>query len=234
MPPSNPATRFQAAAISFSLINLVSRPLYRHWPLLAYLSPRTSHSFRVFFALSIFPFFFIPRDQLDLSQISGKITHPLDRGIHDRGRNRISYLFFFIIPFYSLSRGDGLCIRVIALPRPPMIPPPFIHPEGKLVLQAMKFRFDPRFIALSLFCRKPGVRCLGEKENVYIYIYVCIILDTFRWCFNFAINACLNRASRFGKFIFHAIRADQILFVLYNVRCMLISHLTFRFLLYRN
>lgn len=77
-----------------------------------------------------------------------------------------------------------------------MIPPPSIHPEGKLVLQAMKFRFDPRFIALSLFCRKPGVRCLGEKENVYIYIYVCIILDTFRWCFNFPINACLNRASR--------------------------------------
>lgn len=232
LPPSNPATRFQAAAISFSLINLVSRPLYRHWPLLAYLSPRTSHSFRVFFALSIFPFFLsLAINSICLKYLARSRIH---RGIHDRGRNRISYLFFFIIPFYSLSRGDGLCIRVIALPRPPMIPPPSIHPEGKLVLQAMKFRFDPRFIALSLFCRKPGVRCLGEKKNIYIYIYVCIILDTFRWCFNFPINACLNRASRFGKFIFHAIRADQILFVLHNVRCMLISHLTFRFLLYRN
>lgn len=84
-------------------------------------------------------------------------------------------------------------------------------------------------------CFAGNPACVASvKRRTYIYIYVCIILDTFRWCFNFAINACLNRASRFGKFIFHAIRADQILFVLYNVRCMLISHLTFRFLLYRN
>lgn len=145
----------------------------------------------MFFSRYRFFLFFLSL-AINLSQISGKITHPLDRGIHDRGRNRISYLFFFIIPFYSLSRGDGLCIRVIALPRPPMIPPPSIHPEGKLVLQAMKFRFDPRFIALSLFCR----RALPRWKEECIYIYVCIILDTFRWCFNFPINACLNRASR--------------------------------------
>ena len=118
LPPSNPATRFQAAAISFSLINLVSRPLYHHWPLLAYLSPRASHFFRFIpfflFFLSryrfFFFFFFIPSDQLDLSRISGKITliHSIEAFTIEEEiefRIRFSGLFFFIIPFYSSSGG---------------------------------------------------------------------------------------------------------------------------------
>lgn len=189
LPPSNPATRFQAAAISFSLINLVSRPLYHHWPLLAYLSPRASHFFRFIpfflFFLSryrfFFFFFFIPSDQLDLSRISGKITliHSIEVFTIEEEiefRIRFSGLFFFIIPFYSSSGGAKGWImhsrdRITSSTNDPSSRyHPSIHPKGKLVLEAMKFRFDPRFIALSLFCWKLGIRCLGEKKNIYMYI----------------------------------------------------------------
>lgn len=150
-----------------------SQPLFSFYPFLSFFS----------FALSIFLFFFfIPSDQLDLSRISGKITliHSIEAFTIEEEiefRIRFSGLFFFIIPFYSSSGGAKGWImhsrdRITSSTNDPSSRyHPSIHPKGKLVLEAMKFRFDPRFIALSLFCWKLGIRCLGEKKNIYICMY---------------------------------------------------------------
>lgn len=237
MPPSNPATRFQAAAISFSLINLVSRPLYHHWPLLAYLSPRASHFFRFIpfflFFLSryrfFFFFFFIPSDQLDLSRISGKITliHSIEAFTIEEEiefRIRFSGLFFFIIPFYSSSGGAKGWImhsrdRITSSTNDPP-PPATIHPS---IQKENSFSKQWNFVSIPGLSRYRcfagnSVYVASVKRRIYICIYVCIILDTFRWCFNFPINACLNRISRFGKFIFHAITRRSGILSVFHVR----------------
>lgn len=72
------------------------------------------------------------------------------------------------------------------------VPPPSIHStirKENLFSKGngMKFRFDP---GLSRY------RCFVGNNSVkrrYIYMCVCVILDTFRWYFNFHINVCLNR-----------------------------------------
>lgn len=195
MPPSNPATRFQAAAISFSLINLVSRPLYHHWPLLAYLSPRTSHSFRVFFALSIFPFFLsLAINSICLKYLARSRIHSIEVfTIEEEIEFRIySFLLSLFIPCpdgmdYAFAWSHYLVHQWS--PHHPSI-----QKENSFSKQ-WNFVSIPGLSRYRCFAGNPA--CVASvKRRMYIYIYVCIILDTFRWCFNFPINACLNRASR--------------------------------------
>lgn len=231
MPPSNPATRFQAAAISFSLINLVSRPLYHHWPLLAYLSPRASHFFRFIpfflFFLSRYRFFFFFlhsfRSTRFVSNIRQDHAHPLDRGIYDRGRNRISYpvlrFILFYYPFlFLVRRGEGMDYAFAwshyLVHQWSLLPLPSIHPSKR------KTRSRSNEISFRSPVYRVIVVLLETRYTLPRWkdIYVCIILDTFRWCFNFPINACLNRISRFGKFIFHAITRRSGILSVFHVR----------------